>query len=170
MLGTIGSLLWKKSKLNSYFTCCHFCHVRLCDLTGYSLPGSSVHGLLQARVPELVAMPSSKGSSNPGIEPQASCFAARFFTAEPPGKNQPPCVKISTKTGEGFGEEWIHVYVCLSPFPVHLKLPQHCWLAIQNKKLKCLGKKSILGLPGGWVVRTPSFHFRGYGFNPGSGN
>ena len=25
-----------------------------------------------------------------------------------------------------FGGEWIHVYVWLSPFTVHLKLPQHC--------------------------------------------
>ena len=24
------------------------------------------------------------------------------------------------------GGEWIHVYVCLSPFPVHWKLSQHC--------------------------------------------
>ena len=26
----------------------------------------------------------------------------------------------------GFGGEWIHVYVLLSPFTVDLKLPQHC--------------------------------------------
>ena len=28
--------------------------------------------------------------------------------------------------GWGFGGEWIHVYVWLSPFAVHLKLSQHC--------------------------------------------
>ena len=27
---------------------------------------------------------------------------------------------------EEFGGEWIHVYVRLSPFAVHLKLTQHC--------------------------------------------
>ena len=27
-----------------------------------------------------------------------------------------------------FGGEWIHVYVLLSPFPVHLKLSQYCLL------------------------------------------
>ena len=27
---------------------------------------------------------------------------------------------------ERFGGEWIHVYVWLSPFAVHLKLSQHC--------------------------------------------
>ena len=28
--------------------------------------------------------------------------------------------------GEGLGGERIHVYIQLSPFAVHLKLPQHC--------------------------------------------
>jgi len=32
-----------------------------------SLPGSSVHGILQARILEWVAMPSSKDLPNPGI-------------------------------------------------------------------------------------------------------
>ena len=35
----------------------------LCDPMDYSLPGSSVHGVLQARILEWVAMPSSRGSS-----------------------------------------------------------------------------------------------------------
>ena len=37
----------------------------LCDPMDYSLPGSSVHGILQARILEWVAMPSSRGSSQP---------------------------------------------------------------------------------------------------------
>ena len=37
----------------------------LCDPMDCSLPGSSVHGILQARILEWVAMPSSKGSSQP---------------------------------------------------------------------------------------------------------
>ena len=35
----------------------------LCDSMYHSLPGSSVHGILQARSLEWVAMPSSRGSS-----------------------------------------------------------------------------------------------------------
>ena len=35
----------------------------LSDPLDYSLPGSSVHGILQARIPEWVALPSSRGSS-----------------------------------------------------------------------------------------------------------
>ena len=37
----------------------------LCDPMNCSLPGSSVHGVLQARILEWVAMPSSRGSSQP---------------------------------------------------------------------------------------------------------
>ena len=39
-----------------------FSHVQLCDPMDCSLPGSSVHGILQTRILEGVAMPSSKGS------------------------------------------------------------------------------------------------------------
>ena len=35
----------------------------------YSLPGSFVHGILQARILEWVAMPSSRDLLNPRIEP-----------------------------------------------------------------------------------------------------
>ena len=38
---------------------------RLCDLMNCSLPGSSVHGILQARILEWVAIPFSKRSSQP---------------------------------------------------------------------------------------------------------
>ena len=36
----------------------------------YSPPGSSVHGISQARILKWVAISFSRGSSNPGIEPQ----------------------------------------------------------------------------------------------------
>ena len=40
----------------------------LCDPVDCSPPGSSVHGILQARILEWVDMPSSRGLPNPGIE------------------------------------------------------------------------------------------------------
>ena len=40
-----------------------FSHVQLCDPMGCSLPGSSVHGILQARTLEWVVIPFSRGSS-----------------------------------------------------------------------------------------------------------
>ena len=41
-------------------------------------PGSSVHGIHQARILECVAMPSSKGSSQPSD--RTACIAGRFYT------------------------------------------------------------------------------------------
>ena len=37
----------------------------LCDPMDYSLPDSSVHGILQARILKWVAIPSCRGSSQP---------------------------------------------------------------------------------------------------------
>ena len=54
--------------------------VRLCDTMDCSPPGSSVHGILQARVLEWIAMPSSRGSSRPRDGTQVSCTAGRFFS------------------------------------------------------------------------------------------
>ena len=52
----------------------------LCDRMDYRLPGSSVHEILQARILEWVAMPSSRWSSRPGDRTQVSCIADRLFT------------------------------------------------------------------------------------------
>ena len=46
----------------------------------YSLLGSSVHRILQARILEWVAIPFSRGSSQPRDQTQVSCIAGRFFT------------------------------------------------------------------------------------------
>ena len=43
----------------------------LCDSMDCCLPGSSVHGILQARILDWVAVPFSRGSPNPGIEPRS---------------------------------------------------------------------------------------------------
>ena len=45
-----------------------------------SPPGSSVHGILQARIVEWVAMPSSRGSSQPRDQTQVSHLVGGFFT------------------------------------------------------------------------------------------
>ena len=50
-----------------------------------SLPGSSVRGILQARLLEWVAITFSRESSWPRDWTQV-CIAGRFFTTEPPGK------------------------------------------------------------------------------------
>ena len=45
-----------------------------------SLPGSSVHGTLQARILEQVAISYSRGSSQPRDRTPVFCIAGRFFT------------------------------------------------------------------------------------------
>ena len=52
----------------------------LCDPMDDSPSGSSVHGILQARILEWVALPFSKGSSQPRDWTQVSCIAGGFFT------------------------------------------------------------------------------------------
>ena len=55
----------------------------LCDPMNCSLPGSSVHVILQARILEWVAMPSCRGLPDPGIKPtslMSPALASEFFT------------------------------------------------------------------------------------------
>ena len=58
----------------------------LCNPMNYSLPGSSVHGISQARILEWVAILFSRGSSQPKDWTCISCTGRRFLTTEPPGK------------------------------------------------------------------------------------
>ena len=52
----------------------------LCNSMDNSLLGSSVHGILQAKILEWVPIPFSKGSSWPRDRTQVSCIAGEFFT------------------------------------------------------------------------------------------
>ena len=86
------------------------------------LPGSSVHGILQARILKWVAMSSSGGSFPPrgrNCISCSSCIAGGFFTTEPPGK--PLYVAFQSLS---------HVRLCdpmecsTTDFPVHHQLPE----------------------------------------------
>ena len=57
----------------------------LCDPVDCSLPGSSVHGIFQARILEWVAISFSRGSSQPRDEPWSSALCADALPSEPPG-------------------------------------------------------------------------------------
>ena len=52
----------------------------LCDPMDCSLPGSSVHGIFQARVLEWVAVSFSRGSSQPRDQTRVYRTASRRFT------------------------------------------------------------------------------------------
>ena len=62
-------------------------HVQLfCNSMECSPPGSSVHGIFQARIVERVAISFSRGSSQPRDQTHMSCITGGFSTTEPPGK------------------------------------------------------------------------------------
>ena len=52
----------------------------LCNFMDCSPPGSSVHGILQARILERLAISSSRGSFQPRDQTLISCIASGFFT------------------------------------------------------------------------------------------
>ena len=61
----------------------------LCDPKNCSLPGSSFHGIFQARILEWVAVFLLQGPSDSDIKLASlasPALAGRFFTTEPPGK------------------------------------------------------------------------------------
>ena len=74
----------------------------LCNLMDCSPPGSSVHRILQARIPELVAMPSLRESSQPRYWTCISCIGRWFFTAEPPGSLHPPSTVSQRRAASSF--------------------------------------------------------------------
>ena len=59
----------------------------ICDPIDCSLPGSSVHGILQARILKWVAIPFSKGSSQARDRTQVSCTEADSLPTEPPERS-----------------------------------------------------------------------------------
>ena len=70
---------YDKSCLNKQFVCVcgkllQLC-LTLCDPMGCNMPGFPVYRILQARILEWVAMPSSRGSSHPSDRTRVSCVS-----------------------------------------------------------------------------------------------
>ena len=77
LVGLVGGLNKVRLRVSVTQSCPTLRHPVDC-----SPPGSSVHGILQARRLEWVAISSSRGSSRPRDQTQASCvscIAGRFF-------------------------------------------------------------------------------------------
>ena len=73
----------------------HSCLI-LCNPIDYNLPGSSAHGIIQARILEGVAIVSSRGSSwprDPAHVSCISCIAGEFFMVSHLGR---PCPQEHT--------------------------------------------------------------------------
>ena len=82
----------------------------LCDPKDCSPPGSSVHGILQARILEPVAMFSSRGSSQLRDRPTSPALQADSLPSEPP-------VQFSSV------QSLSHVRLFATPCLQHARLP-----------------------------------------------
>ena len=69
----------------------------------YSPPGSSVHGILQARILEWIAIPFSGDLPNSGGKPRSPPLQADSSPSEPPGKPRWVVGKESACGAEGCG-------------------------------------------------------------------
>ena len=70
-----GILVWKNSMDRGAWMC-----PTLCDCLDSSPPGSSVHGILHARILECVAISFSRGSSQRRDQTWVSLITGQFFT------------------------------------------------------------------------------------------
>ena len=68
----------------------------LCDPVDCSLPGSSVDGVLQARLWSGLPFPFPRGLPDPGLEPGSPALQVDALTSEPPGKQN--CTKKNFMT------------------------------------------------------------------------
>ena len=58
----------------------------LCDPMNHSPPGSSVHGILQARILDWIAISFSRDLPNPVIEPRSPTLQVDSLSSEPQGE------------------------------------------------------------------------------------
>ena len=125
--------VWKwKVKVLSTQSC-----LTLWDPMEWSLSGSSVHGILQARILEWAAISFSRGDQ----ETQVSCIAGRFFTiwatreaVSCMSSSQKPCeVFSSVQFSRPVMSDSLQPMDCSTPgFPVHHQLPEPAQTHVQR--------------------------------------
>ena len=109
-----------------------------------SPPSSSVYGILQARMLEWVAIPFSRGFSQPRDQTQVSCIAGRFFTIWAPRG-----IRLA-RVGRGGTAHWQIEWLEMNPVPCHYncKTPQKGYTlnkhAKQVKPVLCIEQPQML--------------------------
>ena len=78
----------------------------LCDPLDCSPPGSSVHGILQGKILEWVAILFSRRSSQPRDQTQSPVLQAASLPSEPPGKPHVGMEISQKKTRASLVTQW----------------------------------------------------------------
>ena len=136
--------------------------VRLCDSMDCSPPGSSVHGILQARILEWVAISFPRGSSRPRDRTHVSHTAGRRFTSEPPGK--PNVGNLGSVPGwgrsPGEGNGYLLQYSCLeNPMDGGQPCGYSPWGRTESDTTEHAWRVHLLGFPGGAGGEGPTDHW-----------
>ena len=84
----------------------------ICSFMDCSLPSSSVHGILQARLLEWVATPFSRVCSWCRYQTQVSCIVGRFFTIWATKEAQSHCLSIHSTI-----MSWVYNTPCAKYYP-----------------------------------------------------
>ena len=94
-----GSLKWESG------VSCHVAQacLRPCHPVDCSPPGSSVRGILQARILEWVAMPSFRGSSHPRDRTRVSYVSCTGRAHQLSHRGSPSTFQQKSEAGEGVG-------------------------------------------------------------------
>ena len=131
----------------------------LCNPMDCSLPGSSVHGILQARILEWVAIPFSRGSSQPRNWTRVSGIAGGFFTSWATREGLPELVDQETHVlSWAYGLEWdIHIHTFTDgklqgPFSAIGVIPECIWSSVWHWPVS-----SLMSPPGSkkcWTTDT----------------
>ena len=104
-------------------------------------PGSSVPGILQARILEWVAIPSSRGFSQPRVRTWVSCVAGRFFTIWATGS----CPKIYSCVFTKF----IHfARKCLETYHSGSLISSTTWSTVSIHEMK----SSLISEKFSWII------------------
>ena len=96
----------------------------LCDPIDCSPPGFSVHGILQARILEWVAISSPEDLPDPGIKPWSPALQADSLLFEIPGK--PFLFLFYIMTTRFNMKTWQSEGTKILVFSVHLIIPHPC--------------------------------------------
>ena len=104
----------------------------LCDPMDCSSPGFSVHGILQAKILEWVAIPFSRGSSWPTDWTRVSHIVGKFFTIWATRK-----ALCTNNFGESVHDDYIFMFLKISSFiswSVFLMI--FYWVSLANYNIK----------------------------------